>query len=89
MALAAFTAVHALWEMWEHLMDRFLHTRLQPGGMTEATENNLASLAGVVVAISLIRLWLEPFRSALVGPLAAYFAQLRPQTRGSVTEHVT
>jgi hypothetical protein len=81
-AFSAFTAFHAVWEMWEHLMDRFLQTQLQPGGMAEATENNLAGMAGGLLAIVVLRRLAGAFHRRAILPLAAYVAQLRPP-RGS------
>ena len=65
-------------------MDRFLGTKLQPGGMVEATENSLASIAGGIVALVLLRWWwgrgpygVGGFERTVAAPLAAYWALLR------------
>jgi hypothetical protein len=44
-ALALYNAFHAGWETWEHGMDRFAGTNLQPGGMAEASENGISALS--------------------------------------------
>jgi hypothetical protein len=49
-----YSTIHILWEIWEHLMDRYFDTMLQPGGMQEATEDQLFSMAGALVAVVLL-----------------------------------
>lgn len=64
-------AGHAAWEMWEHHMDRFFGTELQPGGMVEASSNMLWALAGGVIGLALLAWWRR--RGALesvIAPLA-------------------
>ena len=45
---------HSLWEIWEFSLDKYLGTFLQPGGMTEATGNNLAGFIGSLLAIAFL-----------------------------------
>jgi hypothetical protein len=71
--LTIYASIHALWEMSEFLLDEFAGTNLQPGGMAEATGNNLSSLGGAVVALAMIWWWdargnLKPY---IVLPLAS------------------
>lgn len=56
-AFLVYLALHNAWEIEEHLVDRFLGTNLQPGGMEEATENNLVGGAGAVLGIDLLWYW--------------------------------
>lgn len=72
-ALAAFTALHSLWETSEYLMDRLFGTVLQPGGMDEATRNHLWSIAGALGGVALIWSWRRAGRldDTLAEPAAA------------------
>ena len=73
-ALAIYTSLHGFWEMGEYLMDRYAGTELQPGGMEEATRNNLSSMLGSVVAVALVWWWSASgfLERSFVGPLAAF-----------------
>jgi hypothetical protein len=73
-ALAAYTALHSLWETGEYLMDRYFGTVLQPGGMGEATGNHLWSIAGALAGVALLWYWRRAGRleGAVVEPAAAY-----------------
>lgn len=72
-ALTIYISLHALWEMEEFLLDRFAGTNLQPGGMEEATRNNLASMGGALVGIGLLVWWKMKgtLDSGLVVPLTS------------------
>ena len=85
--LAVYAALHNQWEINEFLMDRFAGTELQPGGMAEATRNNLWSLAGSVAAICPLLYFKREgtFDRALVEPLVALTFGLQA-TEGETTE---
>lgn len=77
-AFTLFLALHFIWEVSEHLFDRFLGTELQPGGMVEATDNSIAAAAGALVAIVVLHYWrrTRAFESLLFYPMMAYLARL-------------
>jgi hypothetical protein len=52
-----YATLHSLWEMSEFLLDEYAGTNLQPGGMAEATGNNLNSLAAALIAALMIWWW--------------------------------
>jgi hypothetical protein len=52
--LSLYISGHAFWEMWEFAMDAFTGTMLQPGGMAEATRNNLAGVGGALIGAALV-----------------------------------
>ncbi len=54
---AVFFSLHSLWEMYEFAADEIAGTELLPGGMREATLNNLAGILGAVLAVLLLRHW--------------------------------
>ncbi len=85
-ALTIYTSVHALWEMYEFSMDRFAGTALQPGGMEEATRNNVAGLVGALAGIALLAWWQRggAFREAVVDPLVDWMARLRPRREAAL-----
>ncbi len=62
--------------MEEFSADRFLGTNLQPGGMEEATRNNIAGIAGALIGIACMAWWrhLQLLNSALVVPLDRFWA---------------
>jgi hypothetical protein len=78
-ALTIYTSLHAVWEMYEFFMDRFAGTELQPGGMEEATRNNVAGLAGSFLGVMLLWWWqrIGSLEDALARPLEAYLTELR------------
>lgn len=82
--LAVYTSAHALWEMYEFSVDRFAGTNLQPGGMDEATRNNVSGIAGALLGTLLLWHWrrVGSLQQWAVEPLASYFGQLR----GAVSE---
>jgi hypothetical protein len=71
---AVYGSLHGLWEMSEFLSDRMMGTELQPGGMEEATRNNVASMGGTIVAVGLLWWWRSSalLTEGLVRPLASY-----------------
>ena len=73
-ALMIYTSAHAVWEMYEFSMDRFTGTELQPGGMEEATRNNVAGLVGSFAAVALLWWWqrLRALDEMVVEPLDSY-----------------
>ena len=73
-ALSVFTALHSLWEAGEYLMDRVFGTVLQPGGMEEATGNQLTSIAGALAGVALLWCWRRAGRidDALTEPAATF-----------------
>lgn len=77
-AFTAFVAFHAVWEMYEHSMDRFFGTNLQPGGMTEATDNNTFAIVGALLAIAILHYWrrARSFEAYLVAPTSDYLRRL-------------
>lgn len=72
--LAVYTSLHALWEMYEFSMDRFAGTDLQPGGMEEATRNNIAGLAGSLLGVAVLWWWerTRALDQVVVKPLYAF-----------------
>ncbi len=74
--LAAYTSLHGFWEMSEYLTDRYGDTALQPGGMEEATRNNLSSVLGSLLAVALLWRWSVSgfLERSFVAPLASYVA---------------
>lgn len=72
--LAAYTSLHALWEMYEFSMDRFTGTELQPDGMEKATRNNLSGIAGALVGVVLLSMWQRAgnLGTAVVDPLISF-----------------
>jgi hypothetical protein len=76
-----YATVHALWEMAEFLLDEYAGTNLQPGGMAEATGNNLSSLGGAFLAVAMIWWWhaQETLRRLVVSPFAMIMG---PSTMG-------
>ncbi|MEX1022225.1 MAG: hypothetical protein WD058_03660 [Dehalococcoidia bacterium] len=74
-AYLAYFAVHGLWEVQEYLLDEYLGTELQPGGMAEATTNNIGGLAGAALGVALLWYWRRRGRldAAGVTPVAALF----------------
>jgi hypothetical protein len=81
-ALALYTSLHGCWETAEFLMDRYTGTELQPGGMAEATRNNLSSILGSLVAVALLWFWERSgfIERSFVGPLASFTSQILGQT---------
>lgn len=77
-AFTAFVAFHAVWEMYEHSMDRFFGTNLQPGGMVEATDNNFFAIVGGLLAIAILYYWRKArsFEVYLVAPTSDYLRRL-------------
>jgi hypothetical protein len=80
-ASALYGSLHGLWEISEYLSDRVLATELQPGGMEEATRNNIASMGGTVTAVGLLWWWRSSalLAEGLVRPLAGYMKMERRQ----------
>lgn len=76
-AFCIYTSLHAGWEMEEFALDRFLGTNLQPGGMEEATRNNLAGLLGGITAIPVLLWWSHDgsLRETVVRPFAGLFGR--------------
>jgi hypothetical protein len=72
--LAVYTSAHAVWEMYEFSMDRFADTNLQPGGMDEATRNNVSGIAGALVGVLLVWHWRRSgsLERTAVEPLVSY-----------------
>ena len=91
--LAVYAALHNQWEINEFLMDRFAGTDLQPGGMAEATRNNLWSVAGSVVSIcpllywkregALDRAFVEPLGALIFGVHATEGTAVKPASAGT------
>lgn len=81
--LMLYTSLHGFWEMSEYLADRYAGTELQPGGMEEATRNNLSSILGSLLAVLLLWWWsLSGFlERSFVGPLTSCVSQLGPGAR--------
>jgi hypothetical protein len=75
--LAIYTSLHGMWEMEEYLLDRFAGTKLQPGGMSEATRNNLSSMAGSLLGVAALWWWQEDdvLDDAFVKPVAALLSR--------------
>jgi len=73
-----FVAFHGVWEMWEHSMDRFFGTNLQPGGMVEATDNNFFAIVGALLGIATLSYWrrARSFETWLVAPTTNYLRRL-------------
>ena len=78
-ALALYTSLHGVWETSEYLSDRYLGTELQPGGMEEATRNNLSAALGSMLAIALACWWWQSgmLERAFVGPAASFVSARR------------
>jgi hypothetical protein len=76
-AFCIYTSVHALWEMEEFALDKFLGTNLQPGGMEEASRNNVAGVLGGATALPLLLWWnrARALRDRVVLPFAALFGK--------------
>jgi hypothetical protein len=74
----AFVAFHGVWEIYEHSMDRFLETNLQPGGMVEATDNNFFAIVGALLAVTILYYWQKTrsFEVYLISPISDYLSQL-------------
>ena len=74
----SFVAFHAVWEMYEHSMDRFLGTNLQPGGMVEATDNNFFAIVGALLAVAILSYWrsARAFEAHFLSPITGYLSQL-------------
>jgi len=71
---AVFFSLHSLWEMYEFAADEFGGTELQPGGMHEATTDNLAGIAGAILAIFLLRYWRKNgWLDRIIEPVGGYF----------------
>ena len=85
--LAVYAALHNQWEINEFLMDRFAGTELQPGGMAEATRNNLWIVAGSVAAICPLLYWKREgaLDRAFVEPLVALIFGVHA-TEGTTTK---
>ena len=77
-AFVTFVAFHAVWEMYEHSMDRFFGTNLQPGGMVEATDNNFFAIVGALLALAILHYWRKTrsFEADLVAPTSGYLGRL-------------
>jgi len=77
LGLALYTSLHGFWETGEYLSDRYAGTKLQPGGMEEATRNNLSSVLGSLLAVALMWWWsISGFlERSFVAPVAAYISQ--------------
>ena len=77
-AFVTFVAFHAVWEMYEHSMDRFFGTNLQPGGMVEATDNNFFAIVGALLALAILHYWhrARSFEAYLVAPTSGYLGRL-------------
>lgn len=85
--LLLYTSLHGVWEMGEYLSDRYTGTILQPGGMEEATRNNLSSMLGSLVALALLWWWSRSgfLERTFVAPLASFVEQ--PGPRGRAGRH--
>jgi uncharacterized membrane protein YjdF len=85
MAFVSFVAFHAVWEMYEHSMDRFLGTNLQPGGMVEATDNNFFAIVGALLAVTILSYWrsARAFEAQFLSPITGYLRQLLVSQRPS------
>ena len=72
--LALYTSLHGMWETGEYLSDRYTGTKLQPGGMEEATRNNLSSMLGSLLAVALLWWWSASgfLERSFVAPVTAY-----------------
>lgn len=81
--LTLYTSLHGLWETGEYLSDRYTGTVLQPGGMEEATRNNLSSMLGSLLALALLWWWGRSgfLERSFVAPLASFAGQLGPRGR--------
>jgi len=73
-AFCIYALIHTLWEMEEFGLDRFAGTNLQPGGMEEASRNNLAGLVAGLLSAALFLWWrrITALESQLAAPLADY-----------------
>lgn len=76
--LTLYTSLHGFWEVSEHLTDRIAGTRLQPGGMEEATRNTLSSVVGSLIAVLLLFWWSRSgfLERSFVAPLDGYVLRL-------------
>ena len=71
---AVFFSLHCIWEMYEFAADGFAGTELQPGGMHDATTDNLAGIAGAILAIFLLRHWRKNgWLDRVIEPVGEYF----------------
>ncbi len=55
--LLLFFSLHAFWETYEFMADHVAGTELQPGGMEEATMDNMTGIVGALVAVWLLDRW--------------------------------
>jgi hypothetical protein len=78
-AYCIYALIHGLWEMEEFALDRFAGTNLQPGGMEEATRNNVAGLVAGALSAPLFLWWrrLRCLERHLSDPLAGYVSLVR------------
>jgi len=81
--LTLYTSLHGLWETGEYLSDRYTGTVLQPGGMEEATRNNLSSMLGSLLGLALLWWWGRSgfLERSFIAPLASFAGQLGPRGR--------
>jgi hypothetical protein len=78
-AFCIYALIHTLWEMEEFALDRFLGTNLQPGGMEEASRNNLAGLIAALMSGALFLRWhrIDALDAMLAAPLLRFVENLR------------
>ncbi len=78
-AFCVYALVHSLWEMEEFALDRFLGTNLQPGGMEEATRNNIAGLVASMLTAAILLWWrrLGELEARVSAPFGEYAGRVR------------
>jgi hypothetical protein len=77
-AFCIYALIHSLWEMEEYALDRYAGTNLQPGGMEEATRNNMSSLLAALLTTGVFLWWrrLGALESELAAPLSEFVANV-------------
>ena len=83
-AFCIYALMHSLWEMEEFALDRFAGTNLQPGGMEEASRNNVSSLTAALLSTGLFLWWrrLGALEPELAAPLAGLVRAVRKRIKG-------
>lgn len=78
-AFCIYSLIHGLWEMEEFALDRFAGTNLQPGGMEEASRNNVAGLVAGLLSAGLFLWWRRTgaLEDQLSAPLAGFVGRVR------------
>lgn len=84
-AFSIYGTLHTFWEMEEFLLDKYAGTNLQPGGMAEATGNNLAGLAGALVGLGMLWLWRREgtLERCVADPVAPFLSQVKSPSQES------